>query len=442
MFPGQGTQFTGMAASLYETEPVFREHLGRCVDVLRRRSNIDIEPALLDRTAGVAGEMPPMATATAQPALFSVEYALAKLWMHWGVIPDAMLGHSIGEYVAACLAGVFSVDDALWLVAERGRLMQAAAPGSMLAVGVAERDVQPLLDADLSIAAVNALNQCVLSGPVASIDRVVEALRHRGIFGVRLHTSHAFHSAMMNAAIEPFEAAVRAVSPRTPSLPFLSNVTGDWITNQEATDPEYWGRQLRSTVRFSDCLRNVFGGADGTLIAVGPGTTLGSLARQHDSLRSSVIVDSMPGARDEECHQAHLLDAAARVWSGGATVDWSAFFGGERRSRVALPTYPFERKRYWIDPPAHSVSSARTLTSAGRDPDVANWFYAARWTESELDDAGPAASGRRRCVVFDDGVVGIHGGTGARTAWTRGHLRATGRRGRQNLGFHVRGPTA
>jgi acyl transferase domain-containing protein len=415
---GQGSQYAGMTAGLYHYEPVFREHLDRCLAGLEQHLGDDIRALLHPCTADpTAADGQLEQTAIAQPAIFAVEYALAQLWMHWGVRPEAMLGHSIGEYVAASLAGVFSLDDALTLVAMRGRLMQSMPPGAMLAVSMPERSVRLLLDGPLSLAAINMTDQCVISGPAAAIDRAAALLGERGVATARLRTSHAFHSSMMDQVLEAFAEAVGRVALKAPSIPFVSNLSGDWITAAQATDPHYWARHLRSTVRFADGLDRVLEEPGSILIEIGPGSTLTSFARRHPKrARDMVLVESLPGARARTDDERHLLDALAQAWAAGVPVDWPAFYRAERRARVSLPTYPFERKRYWIDPPERKATEARGRRPEGRNPDPTSWFYVPTWTRLEPFDR-PAPEPGRHCLVFDDGEIG---------AAIAGRLRARG----------------
>ena len=404
---GQGSQYAGMAAGLYRHEPVFREHLDRCLAVLGQHPGDDIRALLHSATADpAAADARLEQTALTQPAIFAVEYALAQLWMHWGVRPASMLGHSIGEYVAACLAGVFTLDDALALVALRGRLMQAMPPGAMLAVSMPEASLRPLVDGALSLAAINMADQCVISGPAADIDRAAALLGERGVATARLRTSHAFHSSMMDPVLETFAEAVGRVPLRAPSIPFVSNLSGDWITAAQATDPHYWARHLRSTVRFADGLARVLGESDSVVLEIGPGSTLTSFALRHPKRsRDTLVVDSLTGARARTDDERHLLDALAQVWAAGVAVDWPAFYGAEQRARVALPSYPFERKRYWIDPPPRKAAEAASSGPEGRTADLASWFYVPTWTRLGAPDP-PASEPGRHCLVFDDGEIG------------------------------------
>ena len=350
MFPGQGAQYAGMGGGLYESENVFREVIDRCAFLLKPHLGFDITDLLFpDQEGKDLADEQLKRTAITQPALFSVEYALATLWKSWGVDPNAMIGHSIGEYVAACLSGVFSLENALELVCARGRLMETMPEGSMLAVHMPEAQLGSFLGDDLSLAVVNAVNSCVVSGPKASVEELEGVLSKNEISFRRLRTSHAFHSAMMEPILEPFREEVRAADPQPPSLPFVSNVSGTWISEAEATDPDYWARQLRHTVRFSDGMRTLFKDPGFVFLEVGPGRTLATLARQHpEKGPHRAIVQSLPHPKDLLSDQALILSALGRLWMAGAEIDWPGFHEGESRRRVPLPTYPFERTRHWL----------------------------------------------------------------------------------------------
>ncbi len=351
LFPGQGTQHVHMAAGIYRCEPTFREEMQRCAQMLQPHLGFDI----LDVIYPASGSADVVAarlddTALAQPAIFAVEYALARLWQEWGLTPQVMLGHSIGEYVAACLAGVFTLDDALAVVAARGRLMQQAPGGAMLAVALSERELATFLDPDVSLAAVNGPASSVAAGTFEAIAALEARLGRAGVACQRLRTSHAFHSASMAPVLDRFRDMVGSVALRPPTIPFVSNVTGRWITAAEATDPDYWARHLREPVRFSEGLASVL--ADHrALLEVGPGRALCGLARQQPGLTANAtIVASLPGARDGISDDACLLDALGQLWASGIEVDWKAFHRHAPRRRTPLPTYPFERQRYWVDP--------------------------------------------------------------------------------------------
>jgi acyl transferase domain-containing protein len=354
LFPGQGAQRAGVGRELYAREAVFRAEVDRCCEILRPPLGFDLREALF---SGDDERLRP--TAVAQPALFVLEHALARLWMSWGVQPSALLGHSVGEYTAACLAGVFDLPAALELVAARGAMMQALPGGAMLAVPLAEAELAALLFPGLAIAAVNAPGRCVASGPDAAIAELEERLRERGLPGRRLATSHAFHSAAVEPILPAFAARVRRVGLQEPRIPFLSNVTGDWITAAEATDPGYWARHLRATVRFADGVRRLAEEPRRLFLEVGPGDALSALARQTlgPLAGREAAVPSLPRHRGGEGRPeiASLLDAAGRLWLAGTRLDWPALHGGPRR-RVPLPTYPFERRSYRLRRPSQAVA--------------------------------------------------------------------------------------
>ncbi|HET7460395.1 MAG TPA: beta-ketoacyl synthase N-terminal-like domain-containing protein [Longimicrobium sp.] len=343
LFPGQGAQYAGMARGLYEGEPVFREALDRCAELLRPQLGVDLREAIFSDDADRLKQ-----TALTQPALFAVEYAIAKQWMAWGITPESMIGHSVGEYVAACLAGVFSLEDALALVAERGRLMQALPPGSMLAVPLPAAEVEPALGGSLSVATINAPDRCVVSGPRDEIARLEAELAARGIQAKRVETSHAFHSPMMDPILDAFTARVAGTVRNAPALRWVSNLTGTWITPEQATDPAYWASHLRHAVRFAGCVATLAAeGRERVFVECGPGRTLSSLVRRQ--VPGSAALHSVRHADDHADDVEVLLGALGRAWAAGIEIDWRAVHGGEARRRVPLPTYPFERKRFWID---------------------------------------------------------------------------------------------
>ncbi len=364
LFPGLGDHYPGMAAGLYRDEPVFRREIDRCADVLAPLLGLDLrqvlfptteaeEPAGIDLRA-MLGRRDPLAgsplvrTAVAQPATFAVEYALARLWESWGIRPAAMLGYSLGEYVAAAMAGVFTPEDALRVVAERARLIEELPAGAMLAVPLPEAETTELLGRRLSIAALNGPGVTVVAGPPEEVEGLARILEGRGLAARPLPTTHAFHSWMM----EPVAGAVRellaSVRLHAPSLPYVSDVTGGWITAAETTDPEYWVAHLLRPVRFAAGLAEVWREPATALLEVGPGQSLGSLAVQHTADRNRVVVPSLRGSWEKQPDGAFLLAALGKLWLAGRRVDWAGFHAGERRRRIPLPTYPFERKSYWV----------------------------------------------------------------------------------------------
>jgi acyl transferase domain-containing protein len=351
MFPGQGTQYAGMGQELYSKESTFRAEIDRCFEILSRCGRSDLREAIFPSNCQLAGDQLELTnTGLAQVALFTVEYAMARLWMSWGIKPEAMIGHSIGEYCAACLAGVFSLEEGLELVVERARLMQQLPPGGMLSVGLSKDQVCDLLPPELSLAAVNGPELCVVSGPFEVLDQLSAALERKHQFCRLLRTSHAFHSRMVEPMLQSFGERLAKVKLNPPKIPFISNVTGSWISSEQARNPEYWVRHLRQTVQFLDGTRELLQEPSRIYLEVGPGRSLcalvGLLASQQGVPRTFA---SLRRARDSRSEIESMLEAVRGLWLAGAPVDWPAFYAGQNRSHIPMPTYPFERKRHWID---------------------------------------------------------------------------------------------
>ncbi|HUQ55213.1 non-ribosomal peptide synthetase/type I polyketide synthase [Lentzea sp.] len=344
LFPGQGTQYPGMGRGLYETEQLYRDTVDECLQLLRPLLDRDLRELLFDGEAAALTD-----TRYAQPALFVTEYALARLLEERGVRPVGMVGHSVGELVAACLAGVFTLPDALTAVVTRARLMAEQPAGAMLSVAASEAVVRPLLSGNLAVAAVNADELVVVSGPSDEVTAFGDALAAEDITARPLRTSHAFHSVMMDPAVEPFAEHLRSITLQPPTRRFTSNVTGTWITDEQATDPAYWARQIRAGVRFADCVRTATTGGKFAVVEAGPGHALGTLARQSLPPRSAVLA-TMRSATDERSDGTALREALGRLWGFGVDVVWPALHDTERR-RIALPTYPFQRRRHWVERP-------------------------------------------------------------------------------------------
>ncbi len=415
MFSGQGAQHVGMAREIYDSEPFFREQVDACAEMLRPHLDLDLRDVIYPaghegaNAAHVAAALLDE-TRLAQPALFVVEYALARLWMKWGVRPAAMIGHSIGEYVAACLAGVFSLEDALRLVAARGRLMQGMPRGAMLAVRLSPAELEPLMGEGVSLAAVNAPAQCVVSGEAEAVARLEQKFKDAGVSCRRLHTSHAFHSAMMQPVLEFFAAEVRRVTLGAPEMPFISSLTGTWITDAQATDANYWARHLREPVQFSAGIGEVLREPESILLEVGPGQALSSLAKQQaESAESRIVLASLRHPNDRQSDASFILETLGKLWLAGVAIDYPAFHADEQRRRIPLPTYPFERQRYWIDPPDSSLPDESAPATLSRKAGIDDWLYVPSWKRSNAPDAqgaSLAAGEPSRWVVFD-GQVGL-----------------------------------
>ncbi|HEY0556706.1 MAG TPA: acyltransferase domain-containing protein, partial [Thermoanaerobaculia bacterium] len=394
LFPGQGAQHSGMAAGLYEREPAFRAAIDACSEVLAPLG-IDLK-ALLDH-----GDL--TETAEVQPALFAVEYALAQVWISRGVKPAAVLGHSLGELVAACVASVFSLPAALRLVVRRGRFMQSTAEGAMLAVPLPEAEMAEWLDGEIELAAVNAPDRCILSGPSEAIGRVRQALAAKNIDAQPLVVRRAFHSRSLEPILDAFVEEVRRARPRAPEIPWLSNLTGGWMDAEQAADPAFWAESLRRPVRFSPALAELLREPRRVLLEVGPGRTLAGLVRRH----GGEAVSSLPHPEAPESPRESLLAALGELWLAGVEVDWNALGGSGRL--VPLPTYPFERRRYWIEPPSRQATAERSHGPVLQAP---LWRQLLPANQTDL-----RAEGAVWLAIVEEGAVGeqlIQGLRGAR----------------------------
>ncbi|MEH2082692.1 MAG: SDR family NAD(P)-dependent oxidoreductase [Nostoc sp.] len=410
MFPGQGAQYVEMGRELYQSEPIFREQVDDCCEQLKHILGLDLSTILYpseEETESAAQQL--QQTYITQPALFVIEYALAQLWIAWGVRPFAMIGHSIGEYVAATLAGVFSLKDALTLVAARGQLMQQMPAGDMLAVPLPEKEVQSMLGEELDLAAINGSSLCVVSGLKSAIDKLHNRLTEQGIDSRRLHTSHAFHSQIMDSIIEPFMAQVKKIHLKAPQIPFVSNVTGTWITAAEAINPSYWAKHLRQTVRFVEGIAELLQQPQRILLEVGPGRTLTTLARRYSGKAAEqVMLTSLRHPQEPGSDVVFLLNTLGQLWLTGVQVDWSGFYTDQQPSRLPLPTYPFERQRYWIEPEKQTKTiktdvESLSANSLRKNPEIANWFYIPSWKRSPLSTSQPSKNPVLSCtLVFID----------------------------------------
>ena len=357
MFPGQGAQHAEMAAGLYHSEPVFRHEVTQLCALAAPLMGFDLRLVLFPTGDPTAAHERLRQTAVAQPALFTVELALAKWWRHMGVTPQACIGHSVGEYVAATLAGIMSEVDALRLVITRGQLIQELPAGTMLSIRLSESELIPWLKPSCSIASINAPQRCVAAGPTSDMAELEQRLTASGIICRPLKTSHAFHSSMMDAILPRFAEAVATVRLSPPSVPIMSCVTGTWLKPAEAIDPQYWVRHVRSTVRFADACAALCANTNHVLLEVGPGRTLTTLAHQNARSDARSMIASLPtpnelSAGNEHHHDtAAVMEALGRLWLAGAIIDWTAFHAHEPRRRVSLPGYPFATSRFWIAPP-------------------------------------------------------------------------------------------
>jgi acyl transferase domain-containing protein/thioesterase domain-containing protein/acyl carrier protein len=409
MFAGGGAQHPDMGKGLYDSEPVYHRAVDECLGILQSRLQLDLKP-LLFPPAGqheVAAEEL-QRPSLALPALFTTQYAQAKLWQSWGIEPNAMIGHSMGEYTAAHLAGVFSLADALTLVELRGRLFETLPEGAMLSVPLPEAELLPLLTADLadvSIGVINGPRLCVASGPVASIEALQARLAGMDIDAARVRINVAAHSPMLEPILAEFSAFLRGITMRAPTVAVISNFSGKPITAAEATSPEYWVRHLRHTVRFADGVQELLADESRVLLEVGPGRTLSSLARSHPARKmTQPIVTSMRHPEEAVDDQAFMLGAFGRLWAVGTDVDWSKLREGETRHRIELPTYCFDHQRHWVEPGVTGVLAPEDRPLHKRK-DLSQWFYQPVWQRSMGSPAVVAHTGTtpRRTLVLSDG---------------------------------------
>ena len=371
MFPGQGAQYVNMGRAVYRSDATFRREVDECSEVLRPLLGEDLRTILYPSKEGEAAAQERITqTSVTQPALFVIEHALARLWISWGIQPAAMIGHSLGEYVAACVAGVFTRDDALRLLARRARMMQDLPSGAMLAVRAQLDDFAAELTPATSVAALNSPRLTVVSGDHAAIAELEARLTVRDIAHKRLPTSHAFHSPMMEPIVASFAGFVSTIPRHAPRTRWVSGLTGKAITDAEATDPAYWAQQMRQPVRFMDGVGQLMDPGL-VLLEVGPGQALSSLARQHPARKpEQVALTSLHPAQEATGDLDYLMTAAGRLWAVGAPLDWPAFHGDAKGRRISLPAYPFERKQYWLSPvlaaesPASFPSAAPSASAA------------------------------------------------------------------------------
>jgi len=388
MFPGGGSQYARMCLDLYEGEIAFRSALDECFEIIDRELDRNIRALLF-----AAPSEAEVATKSLQrpsmslPTLFAVEYALAKLFDSYGLKPAAYIGHSMGEYVAACLAGVFSLRDGLRLVHLRGRLFESTQTGKMVGVSLSEDATRALMPKGLSIAAVNAPSLCVASGPVALVDQFSKTLTEQEVDWTPIHIDVAAHSSLLEPILEEFRQFCRTIDFRAPKTPIASNLTGRWLSAAEATDPEYWVKHLRNTVRFADCVETVLAAGSRVFLEIGPGRTLATLVgAQATQNRNSF--NSVRHPKEAANDVQYALLALGKVWAAGAKVDWTALYDEQIRNRVPLPGYPFEGQSYWVKPQALQFQESAELV---KRENLDEWFYTVGWESTPLVASKPAA---------------------------------------------------
>ncbi len=439
LFPGQGAQYVDMGRELYEGQPFFREEVDRCFAIFSTIAGYDLKPFLYPGEGGeVVEEGAINRTQITQPVIFIFEYALARLLMHWGIKPYAMMGHSIGEYAAACISGVFSLEDALKLVILRGESMQRLPGGGMLSVTLPEKQLSAFLEEhkektdiirNIDLAAVNSSSHCVVSGPHEAIDGLAALLESAEIQCRKLVTSHAFHSRMMEPALEEFESAAGGVIFNKPAIPYVSNVTGKWISVEESSSPQYWASHLRQAVRFSDGLSRLLDRETALFVEVGPGRGLSTFVRQHEEKQPrQQAINLVRHPKEKQRDMLYLLDKIGRLWLSGQAIDWEAFHRGEGRGRVPLPTYPFQSIRYWMEGASYRTGLDFVVkeSAAGTRKELSDWFYLPTWKQATLpgtfsvSEKLEAYSGRVSLKHTTSSKAVLDGGPGGAFPWPAG----------------------
>ncbi len=397
MFPGQGSQYVKMGCDLYHTEPFFRQKIDECLNIISPLFEYDIKSILF---SGEINIKTINQTEFTQPLLFVIEYSLATLLMHWGITPSAMIGHSIGEYVAACLSGVFTLEEALRLVVMRGKLMQGLPTGAMLSVALPEKQLVDIINDKVSIAAINTDSSCVLSGSHEVITKIVDQLEEKGIVYRILETSHAFHSDMMDPILSKFEDEVKQMLVKKNQIPYISNITGKWITQEQVQDPSYWTKHLRQTVRFHDGISELSSLSNVVFIEVGPGKALSTLVRQAQNQNSTFKTFNLLRHPNENISDDYYLATKiGQLWLQGIEINWVSYYSNETRNRIPLPTYPFERQKYWVEA---SQKNGKKRTILSKKQDISDWFYVPSWEQSINNELDKVPSQALQWLIFTE----------------------------------------
>ncbi|WP_425097877.1 type I polyketide synthase [Tropicibacter sp. S64] len=402
LFPGGGAQYAGMARDLYETEPVFAEWMDRGLDCLATLTDVDMRALWLPEGDTAAADKALQKPSLQLPLIMIVEYALAQMWMAWGVTPSVLAGHSMGENTAACVAGVMGFEDCIGLVHLRGRLFDTVPAGGMLSVSLPAEALRPYLGADLDLGAENAPNLSVASGPQAALDALEARLKAEDIDCQRIGIDIAAHSRMLEPILDDFRAYLHSIDLYAPQIPLTSNRTGEMMTPEQATSPDYWVEHLRGTVFFARCV-GTLAKPNRVFLEVGPGKALSSLARQHDAVDANQVLSSLRHPDDRIADDKHLFEVLGRLWALGVEVDWEQVWGGARRNRVVLPTYAFQRAPYFIEPGKVAATAPQYLM---RSDDLSQWGWKPVWrpraADVEIDLADLKDAAPQTWLVFAD----------------------------------------
>jgi len=385
MFPGQGAQYINMGIECYLQERVFRMAVDECCDLLKEHIGLDLREVMWPKEFPSDGPVTRLnETQYTQPSMFVIEYALAKQFLSWGIAPDALIGHSVGEYVCAYISGVMSLSDALKLISHRGKLIQELPKGAMAAVSLNEEKLKALLPETVDIAAINEPTVCTVSGPIEDISNFIEELTKQGIAARKITTSHAFHSSMMEPARKGMQKILKEIKLQAPKIPVISNVTGDWLTNEQAVSADYWADHLCKPVNFSSGVESLLNhDPEQVFIEMGPGQSLASFVRRHpDKEVSHQVITSLGRIKKPTEEYKNLLTAFGRLWLNGVEINWTPFYQDQQRKRVPLPVYPFEREQY-VALPDPEYLSANNSQSDRKQP-LENWCYTPIWKQANL----------------------------------------------------------
>ncbi len=409
MFSGQGAEYIDMGLDLYKKEETFRRDIDRCFDYLTSLIGEDIKYVLYprDEQQRIEAETKIHRFYYTQPVKFIFEYAYSRLLMRWGFTPHAMIGYSFGEYIVSCLAGVFSMEDALKVLMKRGEIMEKAPAGNMLSVSLCEAELISMLKPGLYIGGVNTDELCLLSGDAEAVDAIEKEFNEKNINSVRYRAACGGHSPVMDPILPELGRELEKITFNKPKIPFVSGLTGTWMTVGDALDPSYFTRQLREPVRFSQALKTLFETPYCIYLEVGPGTMLANFANYYkdSGKQPDILVNTMVRHhKDTAADDYFLLNRAAQLWTYGRSIHWDDFYGIEKRRRVSLPGYPFEPQYYW-----HAVDPSKMLTqllagkNRGKRPNLTEWLYVPSWKTTLLSHNGPEAENLKKTwVVFMD----------------------------------------
>ena len=397
MFPGQGSQYFRMGKGLYKHETEFKATMDLGFKILSDLTGKQYEVIIGYKTCSDVDPNLINETIHTQPVLFLIEYALASLLIKWNITPENMIGHSLGEYVAACIAGVFSLEDALYLIVNRAQLMYSIEKGSMIAIDSPIENLKDLLNDTLSVAAINSKTTCVISGKIEDIELFGQLLTEKELSFSKLKTSHAFHSAMMDSMLQEYKEKFSTIKLSNPTLPFVSNLTGKQIKDDEATSPAYWVNHLRQTVNFNDGIDLILQKGNSILVEIGPGNALLSLSKQNSNYsKKNIAVETLRRFNHEGDDNLKLTNAVGNLWSHGIKINWAEYYAHEKRKKISVPTYSFDT--YKLDFKVDPFSKIGHTTTSSFD----EWFYVPNWKKSILKKENQNALQNNSFLIFSD----------------------------------------